>query len=345
MRPTPKQVRALEPLLAALRDARFSRGLHCPRCSAASPTESRPPTIQRWGTFSGRQRYRCGACQRTFSDLTGTPAAYAKKLALWPAYSRCMAQGWSVRRSAARVKIHPSTAFRWRHALLDRLRVVDAERLSGGWVELNHLRMPYSEKGQRAVDRPRRRGRERPDTAPFLGRLDVNVVIACDRLGRVVAALAGISPVRRPTRMELEYALAGRVGGPVIVSARDGRFGAAALFARRRGGTFYDARPGGRGRAGRLAHVDTAFAYGLRLETWMERFRGVATKYLANYLAWHCAVDRTLRSGPAATILRWPMTAPPNSRNRRSERGRRRADRAARRPNNSREQDADAAEE
>jgi transposase-like protein len=348
MRPTPRQDRALEPLLAALRDARFSRGLHCPHCCAAptsSPADSRPPTIHRWGTFSGRQRYRCGACRRTFSDLTATPAAYAKKLALWPAYSRCMAQGWSVRRSAACVKIHPSTAFRWRHALLDRLRAVDAERLSGGWVELSTLRMPYSEKGQRTLDRPPRRCRERPDTAPFLGRQDVNVVIACDRLGRVIAAVAGISPVRRPTRLDLERALAGRVRGRVIVAARDGRFGAAGFFASRRGGTVHDARPGAHDRAGRLAHVDTAFAYGLRLETWLERFRGVATKYLPNYLAWHCAVDRTLRRGPAATILRWPMASTTNSRERRSRRGRQRGDRAARRPNSSREQDAEAAEE
>lgn len=348
MRPTPRQVRELEPLLAALRDARFSRGLHCPHCCDArtsSPADSRPPSIQRWGTFSGRQRYRCGACRRTFSDLTATPAAYAKKLALWPAYSRCMAQGWSVRRSAARVKIHPSTAFRWRHALLDRLRVVDAERVSGGWVELSTLRMPYSEKGQRTLDRPPRRCRERPDTAPFLGRDGVNVVVACDRMGRVIAAVTGKSPVRRPTRLELERALAGRVRGRVIVTARDGQFGAAGFFAIHRGGSFHDARPVARDRAGRLAHVDTAFAYGLRLETWLERFRGVATKYLPNYLAWHCAVDRALRRGPVATMLRWPMAATTNDPDRRFRRRRQRGGRPKRGPNTSRQQDADAAGE
>jgi hypothetical protein len=256
-----------------------------------------------------------------------------------------MAQGWSVRRSAARVNIHPCTAFRWRHALLDRLRVVDAERLAGGWVELSHLRIPYSEKGQRALDRPPRRGRDRPDTAPFLGRPDVNVVIACNRLGRVVAAVAGISTIRRPTRLELERALAGRVRGRVILAARDGRFGPPGMFAARRRGAFHDARPGARSRAGRLVHVDTAFAYGLRFESWLERFRGVATKYLPNYLAWHCAVDRVFRRGPAATILRWPIADGTKIGKRRSKLRPRLVDRARRQINNSREQDGEAGEE
>jgi hypothetical protein len=75
-RPVP-QIPSPEPLallLERVRSARFSRGPACPRC--------RGRWIQRWGQFAGRQRYRCRGCRRTFSDLTGTPAAYVKKLGL-----------------------------------------------------------------------------------------------------------------------------------------------------------------------------------------------------------------------------------------------------------------------
>ena len=33
-------------------------------------------------------------------------------------------------------------------------------------------------------------------------------------------------------------------------------------------------------------------AYDSRLKGWMYRFRGVATKYLGNYLGWHRMLDR-----------------------------------------------------
>ena len=36
-------------------------------------------------------------------------------------------------------------------------------------------------------------------------------------------------------------------------------------------------------------------AYGARLKDWMQRFHGVATRYLSNYLLWHRVVDRRWR--------------------------------------------------
>ena len=38
----------------------------------------------------------------------------------------------------------------------------------------------------------------------------------------------------------------------------------------------------------------------------MSRFRGVATRYLPNYLMWHQRVDAHERQGVAGESLRWP---------------------------------------
>ena len=307
-----------ERLLARLREARFGDGVRCPRCSC--------PRVHRWGSFSGRQRYRCTGCERTFSDLTGTPAAYIKKLWLWPAYCRGMETGESLRAAAQRLDIHPSTAFRWRHRLLAGLRARDEglgecadegpdegpdREVLTGWVELCLLG-GYSEsfKGRRSgLGRP---ARTHAVPRPWRYLSDpraVRVLVATDRDGHVVTGI-----VRRPVPRagDLERILGGRLRGrshgrgPVLVVARAG---AGLLgyrrFADRLGGTVRSAcGPEGRHP---LVTAERARLYWLRLQHWMVRFRGVATRYLPHYLLWHRWLDRAHRhaSGPAA--LRWPL--------------------------------------
>ena len=40
-------------------------------------------------------------------------------------------------------------------------------------------------------------------------------------------------------------------------------------------------------------HIQNVNAFCSRLRTWMIRFKGVATKYLANYLGWFRVLDRS----------------------------------------------------
>jgi transposase-like protein len=290
----------LEDLLARLREARFGEDLRCPRCGARA--------VQRWGSFSCRQRYRCLGCRRTFSDLTGTPAAYSKRLPLWEPYSRSLAEGLSVRRAAQRVGIHPATAFRWRHALLDELRRQDVDRLID-WIELDSLWFRYSEKGRRVTRRaqpPTVACQTPAGTAPACARpwelLGANVLVASDRRGHVVTTLVNVSTRPRINRQELDAVLARRAeAGTIKVLCADPlRFAPA---------TFWP-RPGqprcvmATGRAGAMVR-----AYRCRFMEWMRRFRGVATRYLRNYLIWHRRVFRAGLEAVAAAVLRWPVGA------------------------------------
>jgi transposase-like protein len=268
-------------LLATLRDARFAYGLRCPHCGACH--------VLRWGGFNDRQRYRCKACLRTFSDLTGTPAAYSKKLSLWPPFSDCLEGGLSIRRTAALLGIQPSTAFRWRHLLLGFLRQRDDDKI-GGTIELGWVWFPYSEKGRRDLTRPPRERGVRYRSRYRGG--SVNVVIACDAAGQVVTAVSGAVI----GSLHLEEALAGRIHGQPIVSARPGPYSPCAVFARRIGASYQP-----------VARVDKVKHYVLRLKRWLEPFRGVATKYLPNYLVWHRRIDLVARKCFATAVLRWPM--------------------------------------
>src|SRR5262245_20926599 len=77
------------------RRTRFVRGVRCPRCGGSE--------VRRWGGFAGRQRFRCSSCARTFSDFTGTPLAYLKKIDRWPGHCASIEETESVRREAARL--------------------------------------------------------------------------------------------------------------------------------------------------------------------------------------------------------------------------------------------------
>ena len=289
-------------ILSTLRASRFNAGLRCPRCTATR--------VWKWGHFAHRQRFRCAHCKRTFSDLTGTPAAYIKKLALWEDYAGCIEVGTSVRRAAARIGINPTTAFRWRHRLLNDLRSRPRESLAD-WIELDSTRFVYSEKGSREWrDVPRRRGIE---GWRRLWHRQVRVLVACDRRGNLVhSGIAG----RRPTVADMERAIGLDFTRPPVICAEHGRFGPGSGFARRNNGIFHDARGchaaeacGSRS----LIHVKNARDAKTRLHGWISRFRGVATKYLPNYLAWHCYVDRGIRHRLSAEILRWPLHGQSNN--------------------------------
>jgi hypothetical protein len=109
----------------------------------------------------------------------------------------------------------------------------------------------------------------------------------------------------RPTVNSVDYDLAGHVQPSSIFTARHGPFGPAAAVAHRKGGRFFDPM-----RARSTAHLilyefKVVSSYLRRLRTWMFRFRGVATRYLANYLLWHRFEDRTFRFALPATLLQW----------------------------------------
>jgi transposase-like protein len=281
-------------ILAVVRDARFSQGRQCPRCGSLR--------AHRWGRFSGRQRYRCCGCGRTFSDLTGTPAAYIKKLHLWNAYATCLQLSMSVRRSAAMLEINPTTSFRWRHRLL--IRLASRPETLIGWIEFGTMRLPYSEKGRRPHDG---RSAGRSDAAPGgRERPPVSVVLAHDRMANLFAAVCSM----RPSAQELEKAFRGHVTGRLHVCANEGHYGPFSRFARSLRGTYRDARGArrpGTSRPDPLDHITNARQALVDLRDWMRRFHGVATKYLLNYLNWFIVLSRVVRRGLCAEILRWPF--------------------------------------
>ena len=237
--------------------------------------------MHKWGWFSGRQRYRCLACRRTFSDLTGTPAAYTKLIELWPEYVECMRGALPLRYCAARLKTSLSTAFRWRHAVLNASRAADDTTLSGR-IEVNELWMAHSKKGSRRLDRPpRARGARERDPLLFDTRR-VCVVVTCDQDKRTYSQHID---ARHLQAEDLCGVLSARLRKPVkIVSARGPRSVHVSLASAAAG--VYEW-------ALRATHEKLAgvIAFQKRIRRFLVPFRGVATKHLDNYLRWHRVLE------------------------------------------------------
>jgi transposase-like protein len=273
-------------VLRTIRDARFRNGLYCVRCNSKA--------VIGWGSFSGRQRYKCHNCKRTFSDLTFTPAYYSKLITSWPRYAEAMRESVTIREAAARLDVFGSTVFRWRHAILDTLRAIERPKL-GGTVEFAEVQFAFSQKGTRKLPAPRRRGRALLSswTAPR-----ILVVMACDRRDNAYAAICG--------RMfavgtELRQAFLPNLESKSVVVTDRGGLSPYRQLASGVGGELRKVS------FAQLNELNRVRDLARRYCSWLQRFRGVATKYVSNYLRWHRIVDANL---PAATFLKWPLVRP-----------------------------------
>lgn len=265
------------------RQVRFRHGLFCPRCGDTD--------VHRWGSFGWRRRYRCLGCRRTFSDFTGTPLAYLKRVELWEPYCIMALATATVRQSARHLGVHPSTSFRWRHRLLARLLETEPGDLSGR-ISVDLAWLPHSDKGARRLPRPARR-------TAFTGMSWETriawILVACDDSGRAIGTRLGPA---RPGLADVFGVLQDRVSGGTTLLGRSNLWGLLARAANRLGLAFErefyvhaHLRP--------RTEAERARAYLLRWKSWTRRFRGIATKYVDHYLVWFRLLDR-LEGRPAS---------------------------------------------
>jgi len=269
----------LDQVVALITEVR-APGRCCPRCGNER--------CYRHGFANDLQRYRCCACGRTFNDLTGTPLARLRLKAKWLAYSQTLLDSLPVRKAADRVNVHRNTAFRWRHRFLHWVKL-DRPAVLNGIVEADETFLLESQKGSRTLDRaPRHRG-GRAAKPGISSELDC-ILVARDREGRTVDAVTGRGAL---TAAQLDRNLLPRLDKQALLVSDS--HAAYRAFARKHriAHETVNLRAGVRARRlGNLAiHVQNVNAYHQRFKTWLQGFRGVASRYLPNYLGWRWALD------------------------------------------------------
>jgi transposase-like protein len=261
----------------ALIETRFAVAPVCGHCKSAA--------FGSWGVASGLRRYKCKCCSRTFNALTGTPLAQLHRREAWLEYARALVDGVSLRKAAERCGIHLETSFRWRHRFLASAKAAKAKAVNG-IVEADETFIRKSAKGSRNITgrSPRKRGGTAKKKGLSTDDYDV-VLIVRDRHGETTDALLP----------DLEGRTFAAVLRPVVAKdallVSDGR----AAY-----GQFADAAnilhiainaSEGRHTFGTY-HIQNVNAYTSRLKTWMARFKGVASTYLASYLGWRRMIER-----------------------------------------------------
>jgi transposase-like protein len=251
----------------------------CPHC--------RSERVVRNGQADGLQRYKCRGCGKTFNALSGTPMARLRHKGKWLAQSQVLSEGLSVHAAAKRLQVAPSTAFRWRHRFLAQAQAIKA-RVLMGIAEADETFVLRSNKGQHNISRQARRRGSKSSTR---GTSDdhVPVLVVRDRSGACTDFMLG-----RSDKVQLTAALA-PVLAPDVVLCTDGS-SAMAAAAHQIGVEHHALNMTSGTRTRGPWHIQNVNAYHGRLKAWMQRFRGVATKYLASYLGWFRALDRF---GPA----------------------------------------------
>ena len=240
----------------------------CPHCASEGAVSR--------GMARGLRRYQCKGCGRTFNALTGTPLSGLHHKERWLSFGASLAKGETVKASAARCDVAVSTAFRWRHRFLAAARS-DSEVLKG-IVEADETYVLESRKGARGLGRKaRRRGGKAKKRG--LSREQVPVLMAADRSGTTVSAV-----LPRVDAAALTAALDPVVAKDALLVSDGGASYppcAAAL------GASHETlnRSMGERVRGDL-HVQTVNSRHSRLKDFLRPRRGIATRYLDNYLSW-----------------------------------------------------------
>lgn len=256
-----------------IREVRFSNGLACVHCGSAC--------IKRNGKYRSRQRYLCKDCGISFNDMTASPLSGTHYPHKWLKYFQLMVDGITLPKIAEQLDIHVSTAFYWRHKILNALRSLGFTTLHG-IIESDETYFLESDKGKKSIShrKPRKRGGKANKRG--ISKEQISIVVAHDRNGNIMSKLAGRG---RITADEIEQTL-GKCLDNEIVLCTDSATNYKA-FAKKKGipHEVINSNKGEHVKKG-VYHIQHVNSYHQRLKKWMERFNGVATKYMDNYLIW-----------------------------------------------------------
>lgn len=246
-------------------------------------------------TGGARQRFYCKSCKKTFTDLTGTSLhriRYKDKLFL---SLRCMLEGYSLPRTAKQVGVSLPTAFSWRHKILGVLRCFEDDQLSG-ILEANDTYFLYSEKGSRHLERPpRKRGGKAKK--PGINEEQVCVMVARDRNDNTISDVVTLG---RPSADEIAVVMGDKISADSVFCTD--KHPSLRKFARLKGLNYQqlNSRKNLRVVKG-IYHIQNVNSYHSRLKSWLRKFKGVATKYLSNYVHWYEFLDR-IGEGKAPSV-------------------------------------------
>ncbi len=264
--------------------------IRCPHCQHNE--------FVRWGKRNDLQRYKCKGCQKTFNSLTKTPLAHLHRKGHWLTYAKCLKEGFTIRKAAEECDIHRNTAFRWRHRFLENSKTIKAPSLQG-IIEVGETPFLRSEKGNKNLERaPRKRGLK--ETTKNGKSELVYVLVGRDRNNNTFDSI-----LSELTAQALTRSLKSHI-------SKDALFCSDKRYLYKNFTKQHHFRHGqidtGKGEWVKkdIVHLKNVISYQQKMREWIiNRFKGVATKYLDNYVSWLREIDEfDNRISPETFLLR-----------------------------------------
>lgn len=258
------------------REQRFADGVVCIHCGSMD--------VIKHGKKNGVQRFKCKDCGKTFNDLSLSALSNSKlDTDTWLNYAKCMILGFSIRKSAKIVGVSVKTSFYMRHRILDAIKNYQGIGMVSGIVEMDETFLPESFKGNHkksgfTMPRPaRKRGKQIKKRG--ISKEQVCIATAIDRGNNIIFEMVTKG---RISTADLERLYKERIDDDSLICTDSHK--SYIQFAKDNVKE-HIMIPRGKHKNGvyHISHVNSIHS---KFKKWMERFNGVATKYLDNYLHW-----------------------------------------------------------
>jgi transposase-like protein len=255
----------------------------CPRCRCEYVTKA--------GVHNGRQVYKCKNCKYQFRETAKSLVYYSHKYYLLVDYIKCMLEGKSLRACAREVGISLPTSFRWRHKILSAIQGLEGGINFSGITEADELLLQYSEKGRRY------KSPEEKEQAMKTVHPNVAVLVMTDREGNLLFKHTGENKVQNS---QIKEELKRRVSENNLICFKPNDEFKQALMESPSKKVIVRRKTKGLA----IYSVNVAEKKITNFLVWMMRFRGVATKYLQNYLMWFVVMNKYLKDKVESDIGR-----------------------------------------
>ena len=247
--------------------------LLCPFCNSKNHN--------RWGKRNDMQRFKCKACSKTFNSLTKTPLARLRRKGHWLEYSNCLKNELTIREAANVCGIHKNTSFRWRHRFITNFKFIKAKKI-GGIIESGQLLLKESFKGIKK------------DKDKLLKpRKNVFVIYSIDRNNNIFD-ITNKGFNLKILNKEFKDII---INDSLIFSENNKSFIA---YLKENNYKHVITKNNNH----ELSHIKKVNQYRIDFKEWiLDYFKGVATKYLENYVSWYRALNEFNSGINALTIL------------------------------------------
>ena len=253
----------------------------CPHCQGINVVKN--------GHKGNIQRFKCRDCGKTFTFSNNTILFSTKKdLETWKQYCECFLDKKPLRRCAEVCGISLETAFRWRHKILDALQNMQSEVTLKGIVESDETFFALSFKGTKKENFSiPRESRHRGHSNSVRGLSCEQVCVPC-MINHEGLSVGRISNLGKPKIQHLEKVINGKIEqGSVFVTDSLRGYQKVAVSNE----LVHVRIPRGKHKSGAF-NIQTVNSYHSELKRMINgNFKGVATKYLNNYIVYNNFVN------------------------------------------------------